>query len=166
MTNVLIAVDDDHINDAITDFVCKHKWAPDTKFRILTVCPWMPPETQVRVSKDLQNFVEATIKSRKALMKKIAEKISASCQSKAQSYEIEETMLQGIAAELILELSESWPADMIILGSHGRKGINLFMMGSVSSAVVNHAACSVIVIRPPQEKAARAALQSATSELD
>jgi nucleotide-binding universal stress UspA family protein len=49
--------------------------------------------------------------------------------------------------ELILEEAQRWGADMIVMGSHGRRGINRFLLGSVSEAVASHAHCSVEIIR-------------------
>ena len=37
--------------------------------------------------------------------------------------------------------------DLIIVSSHGRKGLSRFLMGSVSEAVVHRAGCSVLVVR-------------------
>jgi len=47
----------------------------------------------------------------------------------------------------IVEEARRWPADLIVLGSHGRRGINRLRLGSVSEYVVCHAPCSVQVIR-------------------
>ena len=49
--------------------------------------------------------------------------------------------------EIILNEAASWGADLIVLGSHGRHGTDLFLLGSVSEAVAIHAECSVEVIR-------------------
>jgi len=53
----------------------------------------------------------------------------------------------GEARQQILDYAAEWPADLIVLGSHGRRGINRFLLGSVSEAVVRHAPCSVEVVR-------------------
>ena len=37
-------------------------------------------------------------------------------------------------------------ADMIVMGSHGRTGIKRLMMGSVTSRVIGHAPCKVLVV--------------------
>lgn len=47
----------------------------------------------------------------------------------------------------ILDAAKAWPADLIVLGSHGRSGLDRLLMGSVSEAVAVHANCSVEVIR-------------------
>lgn len=49
----------------------------------------------------------------------------------------------------ILDAAQTWPADLIVLGSHGRSGLDRILMGSVSEAVAVHAHCSVEVIRTP-----------------
>jgi nucleotide-binding universal stress UspA family protein len=54
----------------------------------------------------------------------------------------------GEARTLILDTAKTWGADLIVLGSHGRRGLDRFLLGSVSEAVAIHAHCSVEVIRP------------------
>ncbi len=49
--------------------------------------------------------------------------------------------------EVILAQATEWGADVIVLGSHGRRGASRFLLGSVSEAVAFHATCSVEVIR-------------------
>jgi universal stress protein A len=38
-------------------------------------------------------------------------------------------------------------ADLIILGSHGRRGVDRWLLGSVAEAVARHAPCSVEIVR-------------------
>ena len=53
----------------------------------------------------------------------------------------------GAPKELILAEAEKWQADLVVVGSHGRRWIKRFLLGSVSEAVAIHANCSVEVIR-------------------
>lgn len=48
----------------------------------------------------------------------------------------------------ILEYASEWEPDLIVLGSHGRKGLERVVLGSVSEAVARHALCSVQIMRP------------------
>lgn len=48
-----------------------------------------------------------------------------------------------------LEQASKWGADLIVLGSHGRKGLKHFLLGSVSETVARHAICSVEIVRVP-----------------
>ncbi len=49
----------------------------------------------------------------------------------------------------ILEAAAEWKADLIVLGSHGEKGLRKFFLGSVSESVARHAPCSVLIVRIP-----------------
>ena len=54
---------------------------------------------------------------------------------------------QGNPAEEILETAKKIKADLIVTGSHGRHGAQKFLLGSVSSKIVDHAPCAVLVIK-------------------
>ena len=54
---------------------------------------------------------------------------------------------QGDPKSTIIDASEEWRADLIVIGSHGRKALDRFLMGSVSEAVARHAHCSVEIVR-------------------
>lgn len=46
----------------------------------------------------------------------------------------------------ILQQSEEWNADLIVIGTHGRTGINHFLMGSVAEHVARKSACPVLIV--------------------
>ena len=50
-------------------------------------------------------------------------------------------------AKLILKEATTWGADLIVMGSHGRRGLKRFLIGSVSESVAMHAGCSVEIVR-------------------
>lgn len=54
---------------------------------------------------------------------------------------------QGPAANIILTFAVAKQADLIIMSSQGRTGLNRMMIGSVAERVVRHAYCSVLVVR-------------------
>ena len=54
----------------------------------------------------------------------------------------------GYAAEEILAVAEKEQVDLIVMGTRGRKGIDLILFGSVAEKVVKNAACPVVTIRP------------------
>jgi len=53
----------------------------------------------------------------------------------------------GKPASEIVRTAKEWPADIIVIGSHGRHGIQRALLGSVAEAVMRHAPCPVLVIR-------------------
>lgn len=54
----------------------------------------------------------------------------------------------GDPAHVILQTAGDLLADVVIVGTHGRKGVERLVMGSVAESVVRHAACPVLVVRP------------------
>jgi len=57
------------------------------------------------------------------------------------------TVTGGNPAEELVRASRD--ADMLVVGSHGSGGFASLLLGSVSSQVVHHATCPVVVIREP-----------------
>ncbi|SKA72537.1 Nucleotide-binding universal stress protein, UspA family [Paucidesulfovibrio gracilis DSM 16080] len=57
-------------------------------------------------------------------------------------------VLTGYAAEEVLELAKQEEVDMIVMGTHGRKGIDRVLFGSVAEKVVKSARCPVVTVRP------------------
>jgi nucleotide-binding universal stress UspA family protein len=58
---------------------------------------------------------------------------------------------EGIPAETILKLAGTNKADMIIMGTHGRKGLGHLLIGSVAENVVRHSPIPVLVIPSKKE---------------
>ncbi len=56
-------------------------------------------------------------------------------------------IVKGNPKEQIIRHAAEWSADLVVVGSHGRRGVKRWLLGSVSEAVARHAYCSVEVIR-------------------
>jgi nucleotide-binding universal stress UspA family protein len=54
----------------------------------------------------------------------------------------------GVPSERIIALATAVDADLIVLGTHGRRGVGRMLLGSVAEEVVRRAPCGVFVIRP------------------
>jgi len=57
------------------------------------------------------------------------------------------------AAHCIVQLAAALDADLIVIGTHNRKGVERLLMGSVAEATVRNARCPVLVIPQPAEVA-------------
>lgn len=89
---------------------------------------------------DRERIVEALTIEAREMMEQI--------KTKAREGVIVRTIIrQGNPAEEILAASKKVRAEMIITGSHGRHGAQKFLLGSVSSKIVDHAECSVLVVK-------------------
>lgn len=47
----------------------------------------------------------------------------------------------------IVNAAKEWPADLIAIGSHGRRGVSRVLLGSVAEGVMRDAPCPVLVMR-------------------
>lgn len=64
---------------------------------------------------------------------------------RSDAYSVQNKVLQGNPATIIADLSKDF--DFLMVGSHGRKGLSRFLLGSVSHSLVHRVACSVLVVR-------------------
>jgi nucleotide-binding universal stress UspA family protein len=71
-----------------------------------------------------------------------------------------QTGLGGIP-EALQQEAERWPADVIVIGTHGRRGVRRLVMGSVAESVLRAATKPVLLVRSPAGAEAPAAAQDA-----
>lgn len=60
---------------------------------------------------------------------------------------VESKVLTGIPSEDITRVAQELPADLIIMGTHGRAGVSHLLLGSVAEKVVRRAPCPVLTVR-------------------
>jgi len=60
----------------------------------------------------------------------------------------------GKADDVLVEIADSVEADLIVVGTHGRRGVSRMVLGSVAEQVVRKAPCSVLTARPHRRTAA------------
>jgi nucleotide-binding universal stress UspA family protein len=109
---------------------------------VLNVEPWrFPPDEQGNYP---QRYEELREEGRR-LRDEQVEKIETRGGSVAQSH-----LAVGHPAEEIVAYAQDQGAGLIVMGSRGREGIRRALMGSVSDAVVRHAHCPVMVVRPEE----------------
>lgn len=67
--------------------------------------------------------------------------------SQPQYQGINITVQVGHVVEEIVDFSKEKKADLIVIPTHGRRGISRFMLGSVTERVIRFAECPVLVLR-------------------
>ncbi len=75
----------------------------------------------------------------------------AECEE-CEGLEVEELIVHGDAASEIVRVARERNVDLIVISSHGRTGLGRMLFGSTAEAVVRHASCPVLVVKPPQEE--------------
>jgi nucleotide-binding universal stress UspA family protein len=58
-------------------------------------------------------------------------------------------LVEGHPATEILRVAQATGADLIVMGTHGRRGLKRLIMGSVAAQVVQKAACPVLTVKTP-----------------
>jgi nucleotide-binding universal stress UspA family protein len=66
--------------------------------------------------------------------------------------EVEELIVHGDPAAEIVRLASEREVDLIVVSSHGRTGLGRIIFGSTAEAVVRHASCPVLVVKPPPQE--------------
>jgi nucleotide-binding universal stress UspA family protein len=64
--------------------------------------------------------------------------------------EVEQMIVHGEAASEIVRVAKERNVDLIVVSSHGRTGLGRILFGSTAEAIVRHASCPVLVVKPSQ----------------
>jgi len=64
-------------------------------------------------------------------------------------FKVDTAVEVGDIRESIIDCASEWGADLIVVGMHGLRGIQRFLLGSVAEFVARHAKCSVEIVRTP-----------------
>lgn len=140
---ILLAVDgSSHSQDAV-DEVAKRPWPSNTTIRVLSVIqPYTPPVTEFALA-------GATMEDMRQQQMEQAERLAsrAAVRLKEAGLSPETVVREGDPRSAIVDDAAEWGADLIVVGSHGRTGVTRWLLGSVASAIVSHAPCSVEVVR-------------------
>lgn len=59
-----------------------------------------------------------------------------------------DTIERNVTYEGILETADAEGCDLIVMGSHGRKGVQALILGSVAQKVLTHAKVPVLIVKP------------------
>ena len=76
---------------------------------------------------------------------------------------VEYLIEEGDPATGIWQVAQERRCDMIVMGTHGRRGLGRLLMGSVAEKVVRKASCPVVTVRSPLKEAFLAPETSATA---
>ena len=142
---VLVATDGSECADAAVRSVAEQPWPTETEIRVISTpelplmtgaYPYYPPEVLEEAAKTNEDHAKEAVQKGVETLKKIGLRVSG-----------EVTEAQESPVRAILGIADIWGADLIVLGSHGRRGFDRYVMGSVSETVALHAHCSVEVVR-------------------
>lgn len=61
---------------------------------------------------------------------------------------MESKVLLGLLPGALTDAVKDLAADLLVVGTHGRRGVAHFFLGSVAERVLRHASCPVLIVRP------------------
>jgi nucleotide-binding universal stress UspA family protein len=134
---LLLAVDGSIFSEAATQAVIAEYPPRGLEVKVLNVVDFALPIP----TSDAAGFRELSLKHGHEVVEH-AEHLLNKAGYKTQT-EVEE----GDPNSKIIDQAKRWKADVIIMGSHGRKGLNRLLMGSVAETVSRQATCSVEIVR-------------------
>jgi nucleotide-binding universal stress UspA family protein len=98
------------------------------------------------VAVDLEGILDALRKSGQAALER-GRTIAQQRGVQADAAIVGDDSIDDRVAVVLAEEARRWKADLIVLGTHGRRGINHLLMGSVAEAVARVAPAHVLLVR-------------------
>ena len=145
---ILLAFDGSECSEAALRAVIKQFPRENTEVRVFHADEWPRDPRDLAFTEGLMaasEIVASHIRRRRedaeALAARAAERLQVA------GFQTSTTVRAGDARHGIVDCAAEWHADLIVLGSHGQRGMDRFLLGRVSDSVVRHAPCSVEIVR-------------------
>lgn len=139
---ILVAVDDSKSSQELSRTLVAQFRPESTEVMVLHVLQPVgpaPPQMDPGYAPEL----EGQKKPARTLVNRIAKELRDAGFKSATAIKV------GDIRETIIDYAADWHADLIVLGSHGKRGLQRFLLGGVSEFVARHAGCSVEIVRTP-----------------
>jgi nucleotide-binding universal stress UspA family protein len=140
---ILLGVDDSNFAPTLVRAIAAQFRADDTDVMVLHVLqPIGPPPPQM--GPGYAPELAEDNKLAQELVQRTANDL------RAAGFKAETMVGVGDIREGIIDSAADFRADLIVVGSHGQRGIQRFLLGGVSEFVARHAHCSVEIVRAPK----------------
>jgi nucleotide-binding universal stress UspA family protein len=142
--NILIAVDGSECGDVAVEEVAKRPRPSDSVARIISVAETLPLEVLSLPPRYREDIERAARHRAETIVERAIARLR---DSDVRILPISSTVVIDSHKDAIVEEAERWGADLIVVGSHGYRGPERALLGSVSHAVAMQAKCSVEIAR-------------------
>ncbi|MGC2673589.1 MAG: universal stress protein [Candidatus Acidiferrum sp.] len=144
---ILVATDGSMYSTAAIESVANRPWPKASIAKVISIPePFMPlgefPYLELKEIEDLNAAAQLDAR-------RFAESGAEILSKAGLEAKVETPLPRDSDAREIVKVAEQWKAQLVVIGSHGRRGFDRLTMGSVSEHVALHAPCSVEVIRVP-----------------
>ncbi len=134
---ILIAVDGSTYSDAAVAGVAQRPWPSTSAMKVISAFETPLPVTPESWAIPPDYFEELQRSVREGARLVVEAAVAKLKLGSGQALEVTGEAIQGPPKNVILDEAEKWGADLIVLGSHGYRGWERFLLGSVSQAVVS-----------------------------
>ena len=135
---VLIAIEGRTDARKIWDWLIRYPFRATVDATLLTAIPILPVLEESPLAQ-FSSWSEEVVRQAEEQARAFAQELPA------ERFNTSSRVTKGDPAPVISEASKDF--DLVVVGSHGREGLDRFLLGSVSHAIVHHVACPVLVIR-------------------
>jgi len=150
-----IVVGDDGSADAddVLSCVAARRWPPRTEVRVVRVLQSIPLYELSELTPAVTDWMATSdCESRRKAFDRLDREVE---RLRGEGLSAEGVVADGDPRSVLVDEAESWKADSIFVGARGLDRVEQLLLGSVSSAVVLRAPCSVEVVRPRGSNAER-----------
>jgi nucleotide-binding universal stress UspA family protein len=124
-----------------------HTWHSPGQFLLLSIIQPPIERGSENAKRDAAIFLDG-LNRLHAQMSELIEHLTAYLRGLLPSSTIESRIVEDLeVAETIIAVAKEWQADVIVMSPHEHRGIDKFLIGSVSQVVARHAHCSIELIR-------------------
>ena len=146
---ILLAIDGSKYSDATVQALAAQIRTENAQVLVLQIVEPRIYSTPPQMAAGYQPEMAEIMKEQ---FKRAQESVDRSAATlRSAGFEANTRVLEAEPRTGILDLANEWHADLIVLGSHGRKGLQRFMLGSVAESVARGAYCSVLIVRTTQK---------------
>lgn len=140
---ILLALDFSNHSEAALQAVLSRSRPQDNEVRVLHVLQPIGFSAAPQMAAGYTPEMEEEGSEAKVLVERIAGQL------RDAGFRAEAVLTKGDTREVIVNAAAEWPADLIVIGSHGKGGLRRLLLGSVAEFVARHAPCSVLIARTP-----------------
>lgn len=144
---ILLAIDGSPCSEAAVEEVSRRPWPDGSSIKVLTAFELPLPPTPEGWALPVNYSEEMDVALRQQAQNIVDHALAKLTPALNKAISLEVQILPGSPRTAILDEAEDWGADLIVVGSHGYRVWERFLLGSVSQSVVSHAKCSVEVVR-------------------
>ena len=144
--HILVAVDGSDTSNLALHEAIKMASDQHAKLRLVHVVDLTPTYSDLAIPSQVAQYQEALRESgQKILSDCLAVALKSGVQAETQLHIIDDPS-QHIYDAIEAEVNR-WPADLIVIGTHGRRGIRHLILGSVAEGVIRVATRPVLLVR-------------------